>query len=316
MSPGDQERQSLSTASSSPARVRPQSGHSRHRIKPVTAHEFDLLRRLIYREAGIFLPEGKKALLERRLARRVQALGLRSFGAYYRVVSSDSGLAERVSMLDLIATNETRFFREPSQFEFLQKTLVPTWREAADEGRRHRRLRVWSAACSTGEEPFSLAMVLRHHLPATAGWDVEILATDLSASALARAKAAVWPIEAIRDIPERFVKKFMLRGKRSQLGKIRASRELRSIIRFERLNLHNQNYSIDGVFDLILCRNVLIYFDARSKLGVLDRLLRVLAPDGYLFVGHAESLTDLSLRVKAVQPNIYRFSGASAKGRG
>lgn len=216
-------------------------------------------------------------------------------------------------MLNAITTNETQFFREPRQFEFLEKTLIPAWLEAAAGGRRHRRLRVWSAACSTGEEPYSLAMLLCHHLKAIEGWEIEILATDLSTDALTRAKAAVWPIERVRDIPERFLKPFMLRGKRSQLGRIRAGKELRSIVRFERLNLHRKSYPVNGVFDLIFCRNVLIYFDSRSKLGVLNRLLRSLAPDGHLFVGQAESLTSLSQEVKAVVPSVYRAAGSSAE---
>lgn len=282
-------------------------------IEPVSHREFDLLRQLIYREAGISLPDTKRPLLERRLTSRLKALGLRSFGSYYRIVSSKRGHAERVSMLDAITTNETQFFREPRQFEFLEKTLIPAWLEAAASGRRHRRLRVWSAACSTGEEPYSLAMLLCHHLKAIEGWEIEILATDLSTEALARAEAAVWPIERVRDIPEHFLKQFMLRGKRRQLGKIRAGKELRSITRFERLNLHRNNYPITGVFDLIFCRNVLIYFDSRSKLGVLNRLLRSLAPDGHLFVGHAESLTSLSQQVVSVIPTVYRAAVATAE---
>lgn len=311
-----QEWQSPAKPSPSPDWTKPgaAAGSPQNGIKPASHREFKLLRQLIYREAGIFLPDTKQALLERRLTRRLKALGLSSFGAYYRMVSAKRAVAERVLMLDAITTNETQFFREPRQFEFLEKTLIPAWLADAESGGRHRRLRVWSAACSTGEEPYSLAMVLRHHLKAIDGWNVEILATDLSTEALAHAEAAVWPIEKVRDIPERFLKQFMLRGKRSQIGKIRAGRELRSMMRFERLNLHRASYPVVGPFDLIFCRNVLIYFDSQSKLGVLNRLLRSLAPDGHLFVGHAESLTSLSQRVKTVIPTVYKAADAAPRG--
>ena len=205
-----------------------------------------------------------------------------------------------------ITTNETHFFREPRQFAYLEEELVPEWKRAADAKERPRQVRVWSAACSTGEEPYSLAMVLLHHLPPGAGWQIDILATDISTRALATAQAAVWPIEKIREIPEGYLKEFMLRGKRSQLGRIKAGRLLRSVVRFQRLNLHDESYSVGGPFDLILCRNVLIYFDPKSKVAALQRLLQHLSPDGYLFVGHAESLSNLSQQVRLVAPTIYR----------
>jgi len=268
--------------------------------------DFALLRKLIYREAGIHLPSSKKQLLTRRLSRRLKALQLDSFGAYYRRVSAPGAGDERTIMLDCVTTNETRFFRESRQFELLEEDIIPRWRESAEAGRRAKRIRAWSAACSTGQEPYSLAMVLSRLLPATSGWQVEVLASDLSTEAVEVAKAAIWPIEQISDIPERFLKPYMMRGKGPRSGEIKAAPELRSVVRCRRFNLHRGDYAALGTFDLILCRNVLIYFDRESSAAVLDRLLRQLAPDGYLFGGHAENLTSLSNGLRALVPTVYQ----------
>ena len=153
-------------------------------------------------------------------------------------------------------------------------------------------------------------MVLLHELPAISGWKIEVLASDLSTRALEVAAGAVWPIEQIQDIPERYLKKFMLRGRRERHGWVKAGPELREAVRCRRLNLHLEAYPGIGTFDLILCRNVLIYFDQDSRTGVLTRLLRHLAPEGYLFGGHAESLTSVSNQLQAVVPTVYRHSSA------
>lgn len=271
------------------------------RVRPISEREFALFQDLIHRDAGIFLAPAKKALLVGRLSKRLRALGLCSFGAYYTRIVDEDDRAERVRMLDCISTNETHFFREPRQFEFLEQRVIPAWKERGGP----RVIRVWSAGCSTGEEPYSLAMLLLHHFPPGAGRQIEIIATDISTRALARAEEATWPLEKAREIPLEYRKAFMLRGTASQEGRMKAGPEIRSLLRFDRLNLNEESYPVRGRFHLIFCRNVLIYFQPETKLRVIHRLLGALAPDGLLFLGHAESLNAVTDRVQSVIPTVY-----------
>jgi chemotaxis protein methyltransferase CheR len=269
----------------------------------LSVRDADFLRfqALIHREAGIWLAPVKKALLAGRLAKRLRELGLASFGAYYERVVSDE--AERIRMLDCVCTNETHFFREPRHFEFLARQVFPAWRRDADAGRRPRRIRAWSAACSTGEEPCTLAMVLLDAFPE---WDVEVLGSDLSTRVLARAAAGVWPVEKAKEIPAPYLKAFMLRGYGEQEGLMRAGPELRAVVRYARVNLVGERWPSGPPYDLVFCRNVLIYFDRPGKVAVVERLLDRLGPSGYLFLGHAESLGGLTPRARPVMPTVYQ----------
>jgi chemotaxis protein methyltransferase CheR len=269
----------------------------------LTAQEFALFQRLILREAGIFLADAKRALLVGRLIRRVRELELPTFGAYYaRIAGGDT--AELVRLLDAIATNETHFFREPRQFDLLEGGVCNEWLADAAAGRRARRVRVWSAACSTGEEPYSIAMVLLERLGAD--WEIEIAASDLSTKVLERAAQGVWPIERADEIPENYRCRFMLRGVGPEEGNCRAGKAVRAPVRFERINLNDSEYPVSGMFDAIFCRNVLIYFDPPSRAQVIDRLTRRLVPGGYLFLGHAESAARAGADLVAVMPAVYR----------
>lgn len=274
-------------------------------VRPLTEREFRLFQALIYRETGIHLSDAKRALLVGRLSRRLRQLGLPSFEAYYRHVLEGADGEERVRMINAICTHETHFFREPRQFEFLEHTVLPQWRAQADAGARSRRVRAWSAACSSGEEPYSLAMTLLAHLPAS--WEVEVVGTDLSTSVLERARAAVWPVEKAAEIPAAYTKRFMLRGRGDRAGLMKAGPEIRAVVRFQHLNLNQPGYALTGPFDLVFCRNVLIYFDNESKAGAIGRLLERLAPTGLLFLGHAESLNGLATRAHTVIPTVYRL---------
>jgi chemotaxis protein methyltransferase CheR len=270
---------------------------------PLTAQEFTLFQRLILREAGIFLSDAKRALLVGRLIRRVRELELPTFGAYYaRIAGGDA--AELVRLLDAIATNETHFFREPKQFELLEDRVCREWLAAAAAGSRDRRVRVWSAACSTGEEPYSIAMVLLDRLGGD--WDLEIVASDISTKVLDRAAQGVFPVERAEEIPEHYRRRFMLRGIGPEEGNCRAGKVVRAPLRFERINLNDDDYPVTGLFDAIFCRNVLIYFDAPSRAQVIDRLSRRLVPGGYLFLGHAESAARTASDLRAVMPAVYR----------
>jgi chemotaxis protein methyltransferase CheR len=270
----------------------------------VTDADFELFQRLIEKQTGIYLAPAKKTLLIGRLSRRLRDLGLPSLRKYYKRVMADP--AEHTHMVDCISTNETQFFREPLHFEFLERQIFPRWIEQADAGERPRRIRVWSAGCSTGEEPYSIAMTLLHHFPEAAGWQVEILATDISTRVLARARAGIWPVEKAAHIPPHYLKSFMLRGTGSQQGKMKAGHEIQRAIRFEYLNLLEQGALPHlAPYDLILCRNVLIYFQPEKKFQVVRGLLSHLTADGYLFVGHSESLNHLTDCVRSVVPTVY-----------
>jgi len=271
--------------------------------KSITQKEFLNFQELIYRTSGIWLSQAKTALLVGRLSKRLRHFGLKSFSEYFRVVSDDP--EEFTRMLDAISTNETRFFREPNQFDFLEQRVLPQWIADAEVGVRARKVRVWSAGCSTGQEPYSLAMTLLHHLPPSAGWEIEIVATDLSTQVLEVAKSATWDFAKSSEIPEQYLKAFMLRGFGEQKGKMKAGNEIRSLIRFFQLNLNGPNYPVSGKFDLIFCRNVLIYFDLETRTRVIQRLIEHLSPDGFLFVGHAESLHTMASVLRRVVPTIY-----------
>jgi len=275
--------------------------------------EFLLLRALIYREAGIHLTSAKKALVIARLSRRLRALGLRSFGAYHELVSGPEGSAERVQMLDAISTNETSFFRERKHFDFLERQLLPRWREEAAATRRPRCVRAWSAGCSSGEEPYSLAMVLLKHLPPCEGWHIDILATDLSTRVLERARAGCWPIAKAEAIPGEYRRAFMLRGVREREGTMKVGPELRAVVRFAQLNLRADRYPAPRNCDLVFCRNVLIYFDQATRAHITSRLLEHLLPGGYLFLGHAETLHTIGANdLVTVMPTV--FARRSADG--
>jgi chemotaxis protein methyltransferase CheR len=269
-------------------------------VGELSDHEFALFQALIQREAGIFLSPVKKPLLVGRLGRRVRDLGLPSFGAYYRRLKEDP--QERIDMLDRVSTNKTHFFREPAQFTFLEHQALPALAAAA----RGRRLRAWSAGCSSGEEAYSLAAVLLAHLPPEARCEVEIVGTDISTRVLERARAAVWPLAKSLEVPQAYLRAFFLKGHGSQEGLMKAGPALRHAVHFERRNLVEPDQAPPGPFDLIFCRNVLIYFDAATKAQVLESLLGRLAPEGYLFLGHAESLQGLTRRAASVGPTVYR----------
>jgi len=273
----------------------------------VDDHQFARFQALVHREAGIWLSPVKKALLVGRLARRLRELGLGSYRRYYDLVREDP--AELVHMLDCLTTNETHFFREPRHFAFLAEEVYPRWHAEALAGARPRSIRAWSAACSTGEEPYSLAMSLLRTFPPGSGWDIEILGTDLSTRALDRARAAVWPIAKAREIPAADLRAFMLRGVGSQSGRMRAGPEIRGLVRFARLNLNDASWPGLGTFDLVFCRNVLIYFAPATKEKVVGSLLRHVGPAGLLFLGHAESLSGMGHAVRSVLPTVYARAG-------
>jgi len=271
----------------------------------VSAALFAKFQHLIYRETGIWLSESKTALLCGRLSRRLRALQLRSLRDYYQVVVEPDQHLERMLMIDAITTNETRFFREPRHFEYLANTVFPQWQMLARQGLRSKKIRIWSAGCSTGEEPYSLAMLLARHFPRGDGWEPRILATDISTRVLAVARKAVYQIANYVDIPPDLLQQFMLRGYGEYEGEMKVVREIRHMVDFKRLNLGEETYPVGESFDAIFCRNVLIYFDAAAKSRVVEKLMRHLVPRGLLFIGHAENLHSLTQGLQSVAPTVY-----------
>ncbi len=278
---------------------------SEHGCSPldISPRAFARFQALVGEVAGISLPEHKQALLVGRLSRRVRELGLSSFEDYLEVVAASE--PELVHMLDRISTNETRFFREPQHFRLLEEELVPRLVAQAERGEREKRVRVWSAACSTGQEPYSIAMVLLDKLGGDAPWTVEILASDLSTQVLQVARNAIWPLSKASEIPDGYLSRFMRKGTGSQEGKMRAAPELRRVVRFERINLNEELPLTGAPFDFIFCRNVLIYFDRPTRERVVGQLLSRLAPGGAFFVGHAESLHHVAPGLHTIAPTAY-----------
>lgn len=271
---------------------------------PLADREFRRFQRLIHGASGIVLSDAKRALIPGRLNRRLRALGMRNFVAYLERVERDD--EERTRMLDCICTNETRFFREPRQFDFLDQEILPRWKSLGDSGAIPKRIRAWSSACSTGEEAVSVAMLLRAHFGTANGWSVGVLASDLSTRALVSAREGVWPIERAADIPADYRRAYMLRGVRAAAGTMRTRPELQDMIEFQQINLIDTPYPIEGVFDLIFCRNVLIYFDRETKAAVIDRMTRHLAVGGLLLLGHAETITASVSGLQHAGPTAYR----------
>lgn len=273
-------------------------------VRPLTEPEFGRFRELVEREIGIHLSPVKQALVNARLLARIRELGLGTFNDYYeRVVASPHD--ELIRFINAICTNETRFFREPHQFDYLRGRLAPHWQREAKAGRRGRRVRVWSSACSSGEEPYTTSMTLLEALPSD--WSIEVLATDISTKVLERAVAAVYPMERLQEIPNEFHRPYLLRGVGSRAGSFRIAASVRSTLRFQRENLVTGELGGLGRFDAVFCRNVLMYFKPETRREVVLKLVRQLAPGGHLFVGHSESLHGMDLGLDTVAPTIYRL---------
>lgn len=262
----------------------------------ISSREFSQFQKLIFDIAGISLSEAKKVLLVGRLAKRLRALGLRSFGEYFQHLSQEAQAHERQTMVDLITTNETYFFREPQHFDFL--------RAKAARRARQGSFRVWSAASSSGEEAYSTAMVLADTLGlGPDSW--EIVGTDISTKVLSAAHRGLYSLERTNGIPPALLKKYCLKGIMDQQGMLLVSRQLRERVQFMYCNLL-QPQLIPGLFDVIFLRNVLIYFNQETKQKVIANLLPYLKRDGHLIIGHSESLHGISSALVAEQPTIYR----------
>ncbi|MDE3154267.1 MAG: protein-glutamate O-methyltransferase CheR [Acidobacteriota bacterium] len=263
--------------------------------------ELNAVVQLVYQRSGITLHDGKRALITARLQKRLKAGGFRSFAAYLRFVEQDASGQELVQLLDAIATNHTSFFREPQHFDFLREQIVPEWLGRPDRG----PIELWSAACSTGEEPYTILMTLLDALPAADAGRVRLLASDLSTKALATARAGVYRLDRVQDLPPAILRRHFERGLGEQEGLARVRPALRERVTFEQRNLLEIG-AMGRPFDVIFCRNVMIYFDRAVQQRVVAALERHLAPGGYLFISHSEGLNGVTHGLQWVAPAVYR----------
>lgn len=257
--------------------------------------EFAQFSELIYRIAGISMASSKKPLVSSRLAKRLKHHGLDSYGDYFRLITSAQGKDELQMAVDLLTTNETHFFREPKHFDFLRQRIIPARRSGM-------AFRVWSAACSSGEEPYSIAMVL-DELLGNQPW--EVLASDISTRILDKARSGLFPMERLPEIPRPYLNRHCLKGVGEYEGTLLIDKSLRERVHFMLHNLTEVPPKL-GEFDVIFLRNVMIYFDQDTKQKVVSRLLPLLRPGGYFLVGHSESLNGVTDVVKPIAPAIYR----------
>ena len=264
--------------------------------------DFDKIRHLVYEKCGINLHEGKKELVNARLAKRLRERDFRSFSQYYRYVITEEGTEELVQMIDSISTNLTYFFREESHFIRL-RNILPVMMDNAKE-RGAAKFLLWSAGCSTGEEPYSLAMTIRESIQSLSVI-VKILATDISTRVLKTAEEGVYPQEKIKGITADMTRKYFQQGADRQKGFYRIKKDIRDMVHFKRFNLMAAPPA--GIlFDIIFCRNVMIYFDKVTQEGLINRFYGSLVSGGYLFIGHSESLTGLKHDFKYIEPSVYR----------
>ncbi len=272
--------------------------------------EFEFIRTLVYEHSRIHLSPDKRELVASRLGKRLRATQLSDIGEYCQLLQSHAAGDELSHLIDAISTNHTFFFREMAHFDFLQKHIVPEMLER-NRVERWPKFRVWSAASSSGEEAYSIAMTLTEHLPVARGWPWHIEATDISHRILDKARAAIYREDVVKRLPPAMVTKYFQRGIGPQEGNYRAKSSLTASVSFHQLNLLEGEPPFREPFQLIFCRNVMIYFDRPTQEELIRRLTQRLVPGGYLFVGHSESLTTVRHSLQTVKPAIYRRPPAS-----
>ena len=265
-----------------------------------TDSDFAYICGLVADKTGIVLSEAKRTMVYSRLARRLRALKLKEFSSYVdRIKAGDE--AELIEFTNALTTNLTSFFREQHHFDFLRKTVLPHLRQTKTD----KRIRIWSAGCSSGEEPYSIAMTVRDVFPSLSGWDIKILATDLDSNMVHRASEGIYTEERVEGLDAKHSKKWVKKGTGEHVGKIRISNQLRDMITFKQLNLMH-DWPMRGSFDFMFCRNVVIYFNKDTQRELFDRYADIIASKGYLFIGHSESLHNVCDRFASLGQTIYQ----------
>jgi chemotaxis protein methyltransferase CheR len=270
--------------------------------------EFDFIRHVVGENAGIVLGPHKRQLVQGRLGRRLRELGLQSYQEYCEHLRS-SGPEELVGLINALTTNVTAFFRENHHFDALAEYMLP---EAMRRNAGSRRIRIWSAGCSTGEEPYCAAMTAADVVPPI-GWDCKILATDIDSNVIAFGQQGVYPLDRVASLPTERLRACFQKGTGAQAGNAIVKAQLRAVVTFRVLNLL-QPWPMHGPFDVIFCRNTMIYFDQATRERLVNRFAEILAPGGYLCIGHSESLHNVDSPLRAVGKTIYRRTGGEAHG--
>ena len=263
-------------------------------LAKITDAEFSKFKSFIYEKAGISMSDAKKSLVLTRLNKRLRFHNITTFSKYYEFIHDADNQAELQIVIDLLTTNETYFFREPKHFEFLENLL----------GGNVKPYRIWSAASSSGEEAYSIAMTMADKLGLTRQW--EVIGTDISSRVVVTAREGLYPLNEKNQIPSKYLREYCLKGVRSQSGKILIDEKLKERVKFSSINLNSSYWPDVGMFDVIFLRNVMIYFDNDTKRELVNKMWGRLNPGGYLFIGHSESLNGISERYKAVRPATYQ----------
>jgi chemotaxis protein methyltransferase CheR len=301
-------------------------------IYPMEMREFQAFRSLIHEHTGIWLRDGKQIMLASRLSRRLRHYGMADFAEYYRYVQQSPNNGDEIrELINCVTTNKTSFFRERHHFEFLANTVIPESRDAVLQG-APRRIRVWSAACSTGEEPYTIAIALLEGLQPARGdgahahlqpsgtktklpgftmtpgsWKIEVVASDIDTNVLNTAKHAVYSEDSLDSVPAMLKKKYFLRGKDEMRGYVKVKPEITRLVQFSHINLKDAKWPLEGIFDAIFFRNALIYFKQDTQDMFLRRMVRFLKPGGYLFLGNAEHIPWLHNILEPLNQTTYRL---------
>lgn len=265
--------------------------------------DFNRLSKFIFEQIGIKMPPTKKVMLQGRLQKRLKELGIADFKTYIDYVFSNEGKNEIIHMFDAVSTNKTDFFRESNHFDFMSNNVLPEFYSQNKAG----TIKIWSAACSSGEEPYTIAITLAEFIETHQNMNFSILGTDISTRILQMAHNAVYKEERVAVIPMAMKKKYLLKSKDRKNPTVKIKKELRNKIRFQRLNFMDNAYSsINETFDVVFCRNALIYFDRETQENVLNKLCGKLKQGGYLFIGHSESVMNMNLPIKQLKPTIFK----------
>lgn len=270
----------------------------------LTSEQFQKFSTFIFQTVGIKMPPAKKIMLEARLQKRLKSLGIPDFDTYAEYLFSPEGRGcELIHLIDAVTTNKTDFFREPAHFDILTRTVLPA---VASRKRGGEPVRIWSAGCSTGEEPYTIAMVAAEYAARQSGFTFTILASDISTRVLETARTAIYPADHAEPIPLELKRKYLLRSKDPARGEVRIVPGLRSLVRFRRINFMDDDFGIRERLDVIFCRNVVIYFDKPTQRRLMEKFHRHLVRGGYLFIGHSETLNGFDLDFEPVGSTVYR----------
>lgn len=279
------------------------SGSNDFSIKPITDEQYAFICDLVYKHSRIKLGPNKKELVMARLSKRIRRIGIKTYEEYCTLLKGKQGEDELSEFIDAISTNHTFFFRESAHFDFLKETILPA---VAPANGRNSSLKIWSAACSSGEEPYSIALLLSEYYRSnpSARWQVDC--TDISTKVLKKASEGIFDSERLKQVPEEMVKRYFQKGFGDWEGFYRARDEIKQHLSFQRLNLLAPSYPFREEYDVIFCRNVMIYFDKATQNELVQKFFPLIRPGGYLFIGHAESLTGTNHNLKMIKPAIYQ----------